>query len=91
MQEFLGSRGKSFSNFKYFSIPKFVYGDVNDEGEGVLVLDDLSSRGFRVFDAALLLLDDDHLRVAVAGLAEFHALTLAHDLTSEQKLVSGRP
>jgi hypothetical protein len=53
----------------------------------VLVLEDVSSRGFRTFDTALLLFDFDHLKVSVGGLAEFHALAIAHDLMSKQKLV----
>jgi hypothetical protein len=88
LQEFLHSCGKNFFNiFQHFSLPKFIYGDVTENGEGVLVLEDVSSRGFRTFDTALLLFDFDHLKVSVGGLAEFHALAIAHDLMSKQKLV----
>jgi hypothetical protein len=43
LQDFLRSRGKSFSSFQHFSIPKFVSGDDTQSGEGNF---------FRIFVAA---------------------------------------
>ena len=54
---------------------------------GVIVLEDVSARGFRTYDSSLQLFDFDHLRVAVEGLAELHAIVIAHDLLEDQKLV----
>ena len=55
---------------------------------GVIVLEDVSARGYRTYDSSLQLFDFDHLRVAVEGLAELHAIVIAHDLLEVQKLVS---
>ena len=81
------TKGKNFSTFQTFSTPKFIYGDVNESGQGVLILEDVSTRGFKLFNTSLLMLDLNHLKVAIEGLAQFHAITIAHDMTAQKKLV----
>ncbi len=67
---------------KHFTVPKFVYGDVTQNGEGVLVLEDLSAKGYNTFDATMMLLDYQHFFVTILALSEFHALAIAFDLAA---------
>ncbi len=47
-------------------MPKFLYGAAStDTGEGVLVLEDLSVKGFSTFDPAMMLLDLPHMQVSL--------------------------
>ncbi len=59
-----GGNGKSI--FRHFFVPKFLYGAAStDTGEGVLVLEDLSVKGFSTFDPAMMLLDLPHMQVSL--------------------------
>ena len=49
-------------------------------GAGVVVLEDLSSRGYSTVDPRVMLLGRRHMTAAVTCLAEFHGLALAYDL-----------
>ena len=70
-----------------FSAPNFVYGDYDEErGEGVMVFEDYAAEGYAVDDPVLMLVGEDHVRDVVQGLATFHAICVAHDLTEDVKL-----
>ncbi len=62
LQEFIKTRHPGSTIFQHFMVPKFLHGDVTPEGLGVLVLEDISARGFKTFDVNLIMLDYDHLR-----------------------------
>ena len=63
-----------------FRTPRLLYGDVDPAGAGVVVLEDLSSRGYSTVDPRVMLLGRRHMTAAVTCLAEFHGLALAYDL-----------
>lgn len=71
---------------KHFGIPTFLYGDVSTSGEGVLVLEDLTPRGFKTYDPSMMLMDMDHMSKAVSALAEFHALCISYEMTKCKSL-----
>ena len=85
LQSFLKSKAVTL---KHFKVPKFIFGDVNSQGEGVLVLEDLSSVGFDTFDPTLMLMDFERLTASIMALAEFHGLCMAFDRTFENKTLA---
>ena len=82
---FMHSKNPEF-RLQHFQIPQFVYGDLTTKGEGVLVLEDLSIKGFDTVDSILTLMDAEDLTASSMALAEFHGLCIAFDLSSELKL-----
>ena len=85
LQTYLKSKAVTL---KHFKVPKFIFGDVNSKGEGVLVLEDLSSVGFDTFDPTLMLMDFERLTASIMALAEFHGLCMAFDRTFESKTLA---
>lgn len=71
---------------QYFKLPKYIYGDVTKQGEGVLVLEDLSPFGFATSDPSTTLFKSESMLLSIKALAEFHALCIAFDSQSSMKL-----
>ena len=44
LEAFMAKRNPEF-HLQHFQLPKYVYGDVTTKGEGVLVLEDVSTKG----------------------------------------------
>ena len=72
------TRSKEEFRFVYFNIPKFLFGEMKPPnkggedagGEGVLVLEDLSAKGFSITDSTLMTMDYEHMRVSTYVLNE---------------------
>ncbi len=80
---FAASRNDKFK-LRHLQIPKYFYGSVSDDGAcGVLVLEDLSRKGYATHDSTTMLFDLPRMEAAVRSLAEFHALSHAYEASNE--------
>ncbi|KAJ4441544.1 hypothetical protein ANN_11400 [Periplaneta americana] len=61
---------------KFDVIPKCYY-SCHDPEDGIVVLEDLRKQGYKIGGNKMMLMDEDHIRVALQGLARFHALSYA--------------
>ena len=70
----------------HFKVPEFIYGDVTPQGEGVLVLTDLTPEGYNTFNPISHLMNSRCLKTSLKSLAEFHGVCMAFDKKSPLSL-----
>jgi len=85
LEAFMLSKNPDF-RLQNFHLPHFVYGDVTSKGEGVLVLEDVSIKGYDTINSISMLMDAESLMASSMALAEFHGLCIAFDQSSPIKL-----
>ena len=56
LEAFMHTKNPDFK-LQYFQLPHFVYGEATSKGEGVLVLEDVSTKGYDTVDSISMLMD----------------------------------